>query len=264
MKNRIYCGLAIGIALATGNLRAADPAPAASAAVTNAPTPAQHALTLLKATTDKLSSAKAFTFKTHSMVEVPSPLGQMIDYFFTSEVGIERPNKLFSRKKGDGPAYDIYYDGKTFTGIDEKSGLYAKMDAPPTIDQLIPFVMEKTGIYFPSADVLYSDSYAKLTNGLTTAYWVGKSDVGGFECDHLAFAGPGIEWQIWIGPEKDPLPRRLTVTLLSEERQPRFFVGFSEWDFKSSLPKKDYEFKAPKGSKQIEFRPQMVTGITNK
>ena len=47
----------------------------------------------------------------------------------------------------------------------------------------------------------------------------------GIVCDHLAFAGPGIEWQIWLGPEKDPLPRRLAVTYLTLERQPRFLVN---------------------------------------
>ena len=237
---------------------------ASAAAATNAPTPAQHALGLLKSMSDKIAGAKAFTVKTHSMVEVPSPVGgQLLNYFFVSEVGVQRPNKLFSKKTGDGPAFSLYYNGKTFSAVDEKLGLYAHIDAPATLDELIPFVMDRTGIYFPCADILYSDPYAKLTNGLNYAYWVGKSDVGGIECDHLAFSGPGIDWQIWVGPEKDPLPRRLAVTLTSEERHPRFLVGFSEWDLKSSLPAKDFEFKKPKDLKEIEFRPQGITTITN-
>jgi hypothetical protein len=115
--------------------------------------------------------------------------------------------------------------------------------------------MEKTGLYFPFADVLYSDMYGTMTKDLTHAYWVDKSTVGGVVCDHLAFAGPGIEWQIWIGPEKDPLPRRLAVTYLGLERHPRFLVTFSDWDLKAGLSAKHFEFKKPAGAKEIEFRP---------
>ena len=191
------------------------------------------------------------------MVEVPSPLGHLINYFFNTEVAVERPNKLAARKRGDGPAFDVYYDGKKFSGVDEKLGLYAQMDAPPTLDELIPVVTERTGLYFPFADVLYSDMSGMLTKGLTHAYWVDKSTVDGVVCDHLAFAGPGIEWQIWIGPEKDPLPRRLAVTYVSMEWQPRFLVTFSDWNLRASLSEKQFEFKKPAGAKEIEFRPLM-------
>jgi len=262
MKTRLYYSFVVGTAIALSNIRPAAQAqnqPAVAAVTgTNAPTPAQRALALLKPAADKLSAAKAFTFKTHNMVEVLSPVGQVVNYFFTTEVAVERPNKLASKKTGDGPAFDLYYDGQKFSGADAKLGLYAQMDAPATLDELLPFVMEKTGIYFPSADMLYSDVYGNLTKDLTHAYWVDKSAVDGVVCDHLAFAAPEIEWQIWVGPEKDPLPRRLMVTLLSMERQPRFMVTFSDWDFKSSLSARRFEFKKPSGAKQIEFRPLMT------
>src|SRR5262245_43822807 len=101
-----------------------------TSADTNAPTPAQRALALLKPATDKLSSAKAFTFKAHNMVEVPSPVGQTINYFFVTDVAVQRPNKLKSKKSGDGNAFDLYYNSKQFTGVDEKLKLFAQMDAP--------------------------------------------------------------------------------------------------------------------------------------
>ena len=253
-------GLALGVMIAFGappSARAqAQPAPGGTAG-TNGPTPAERALGLLKPVADKLSAAKAFRFKIESMVEVPAPPGELVTYFFNTEVEAERPNKLFARKRGDGPAFDVYCDGKKFSGFDEKLGVYAEMDAPATFDDLIPAVTEKTGMYFPFADVLLSDVYGTVTKGLTHAYWVDKSTVAGVECDHLAFSGPGIEWQIWIGPEKDPLPRRLAVTYVGMERQPRFLVTFSDWNLNSNLSAKHFEFKKPPGAKLIEFRPLM-------
>ena len=264
-NTRQFYGLALGGAIAFGGLPSAraQTQPAASGtSSTNEPTHAERALGLLKPVADKLSATKAFRFKIESMVEVPSPVGQMINYFFNTEVEVERPNKLFARKRGDGPAFDVYYDGKKFSGIDEKLGLYAEMDAPATLDELIPAVTEKTGMYFPFADVLYSDVYARVTKDLTHAYWVDKSSVAGVECDHLAFAGPGIEWQIWVGPQQDPLPRRLAVTYVSMERQPRFLITFSDWNLKSDTSPRRFEFRKPAGAKLIEFRP--LGGKTNK
>lgn len=178
------------------------------------PTPAEYALGLLKRSTDRLSAAKSLTFKTTSSVEVPSPVGQTINYFSTAEVAVQRPDKLAAKKTGDGASFDLYYDGKTFGAVDAQLKLYARMAAPSTLDALIPLVEERTGIQFPYADMLYSDVYAAVTKDLTHAYWVGKTTIDGMVCDHLAFAGPGLEWQIWLGPEKYPLPRRLAVTYI--------------------------------------------------
>ena len=136
MKTRLYYTFVVGTAIALSNVRPtaqAEGQPAVAVVTdTNTPTPAQRALALLRPAADRLSAAKAFTFKTHSMVEVLSPVGQVVNYFFTSDVAVERPNKLASKKTGDGPAFDLYYDGKKFIGVDEKLGLYAQMDAPPT------------------------------------------------------------------------------------------------------------------------------------
>jgi hypothetical protein len=253
--------LALGAAIASGSTPGAhgQTQPAADGlANANRPTHAEHALGLLKPVADKLSAAKALRFKIESMVEVPSPVGQMINYVFDTEVTVQRPNKLAARKTGDGPSFDVYYDGRTFTGVDQKLGLFAQMEAPATIDELIPVVMEKTGMYFPFADFVHSDVYGTLTKDLTHAYWVDKSNVNGVLCDHLAFAGPGIEWQIWIGPEKDPLPRRLAVTYLGLEKHPRFLVTFSDWHLKSEVSAKSFEVKKPAGAKTIEFHPLMT------
>jgi len=259
MTLRFFKPVVVGSTMAilgalTSGAQAQTPSPSAPP-----PTPAQYALALFKRTADTLSAATNFTLKTTSSVEAVSPVGQSINYFSTAEVAVRRPNKLAVKKAGDGPSFDLYYDGKTFGAMDPKQKLYARMDAPSTLDELIPAVLQKTGIQFPYVDVLYSDVYRAATKELTHAYWVGKTKVNGVECDHLAFAGPGIEWQIWIGPEKAPLPRRLAVTYLSVERQPRFLVEFTEWNLKAKLSERQFEFKPPADAKPIEFRPLMTS-----
>ncbi len=251
IKHRLTALVAAGAVFLAGSAQAQAPQPQTL-------TPSEYALGLLKRATDKLAAAKSFTFKTTSSVEVPSPVGQTINYFSAAEVAVQRPDMLAVKKTGDGPSFDLYYDGKTFGAVDAKLKLYARMAAPPTLDALIPLVLEQTGIQFPYADVLYSDVYAAVTKDLTHAYWVGKTTVDGVGCDHLAFAGPGLEWQVWLGPEKNPLPRRLAVTYLAVERQPRFLVNFSDWNLKARLSAKRFEFQQPADAKPIEFRPLLT------
>ena len=258
MKNtspvRLLAVLALGLSVLAGP----TPAPAQSVPAPSI-SPAQRALVLLKQSTDKLSAAKSFTVQTVNSAESLSPAGWMITYFNTTEVAVQRPNKLVAKRTGDGPNFDIYYNGKTFSSLDQKLGLYAQMDAPPTLDALLPVVLEKTGMTFPFEDFLYGNVFTALTNGLTYADVAGQASVDKVLCDHLVFAGPGIEWQMWIGPEKDPLPRRLAVTYLGGANQPRFLVDFSKWNLKARLSDSRFELKPPAGAKQIQFRPHTAT-----
>jgi hypothetical protein len=241
--------VAIALSLATSSVALAAAADQAQ------PSASERALTLLKQSADRLSAAKSFTVKTASSIESPSLGGPMITYFSGSTVAVQRPNKLMAKRNGDGKRFDLYSDGKTVTGVDPKLKLYARMDAPPTLDALVPAIMEKVGIPLPFADFLFSDVFAALTRDLTYSEALGTVNVNGVPCEHLLFAAPGIEWQIWLGPPKDPLPCRLAVTYLDDERRPRFMVTFSDWNLKARLPASRFEYTPAPNAKRIEFRP---------
>jgi len=241
--------LAIALSLAMSTF-------AATAAAEEAqPSSSERALTLLKKSADRLSAAKGFTVKTSSSIESPSLGGPMITYFSGSTVAVQRPNKLMAKRTGDGKRFDLYYDGKTFTGVDPRLNLYARMEAPPTLDELVPAIMEKVRMPLPFADLLFSDVFNAMARDLTYSEALGTVNVNGVPCEHLLFAAPGIEWQIWIGPPKDPLPCRLAVTYVDDERRPRFMVTFSDWNLKARLPASHFEYTPPPSAKRIDFRP---------
>jgi hypothetical protein len=116
-------------------------------------------------------------------------------------------------------------------------------------------VMDNTGIYFPSADVMFSDPYAVLTKDLTSAFVVGPAAVDGVPCEHLAFMGPGVNWEIWIATGKSALPRRLLVTYTQVQNFPRFLVEFADWNLKPKLAASRFVFKTPSNATQIAFVP---------
>ena len=92
-----------------------------------------------------------------------------------------------------------------------------------------------------------------MTQGLTSAFVVGKSVVGGVRCDHIAFRNAEVDWQIWIQEGAKPLPRKFIVTSKRVSESPQFVVVLSKWDAAPKITDATFRFVPPKGSRQIDF-----------
>ena len=242
----------LAVVLSPAVLMAAEESPSPKTAAPN-PHLEQGALDQLKRMSTTLGKARALTFRTSSTVEVPAKTGQFVTLFATSEFELKRPDKLRVRVTGDVPNFEFTYDGGTIGAYAPNNNVYSVSKAPGTIDEMLPFVEKKTGIHFAAAYVLFSDPYAVLTNGLTSAFVVGSDMVQGAPCNHLAFRGPGVNWEIWIESGERALPRRLEITYTGETNFPRFLVEFSHWNLHPWLADADFDFKKPAGAKEIAF-----------
>src|ERR1700754_2342094 len=58
------------------------------------------ALELLKRMSATLGAAKAFTYRSRSVTEVPARTGQFVTLFSAAEVALKRPDKLRARLRG--------------------------------------------------------------------------------------------------------------------------------------------------------------------
>jgi hypothetical protein len=217
----------------------------------------QKALDELKRMSAALGAARALTVRTSSTVEVPAKTGQFITLFATSEIALERPNKLRARVTGEVPNFDFTYDGSTVAAFAPNNNVYSVSKAPSTIDAMLPFIEKETGIRFASAGLLFSDPYAELTKGLTNAVVVGSDTVQGEPCEHLAFRAPGLNWEIWIESGASALPRRLVITYTNVANFPRSLVEFSHWNLHPWLQESSFDFKKPAGAKEIAFLPEL-------
>jgi hypothetical protein len=244
------------VALSPAALVAAQGNPSSTTSAPNPPVE-QKALDQLKRMSTTLAAAKAFTFRTSSTVEVPAETGQFITLFANSEIALERPNKLRVKVTGEVPNFEFAYDGSNIAAFASNNNVYSITKAPDTIDAMLPFVEKETGIHFASANVLFSDPFAVLTKGLTSAVVVGSDTVQGDPCYHLAFRAPGVNWEIWIESGERALPRRLVITYTDVTNFPRFLIEFSHWNLNPWLSAGDFEFKKPAGAKEIAFLPEL-------
>jgi len=213
----------------------------------------QKALASLKRMSNTLAGAKAFTYQSRTISEVPAKTGQSLTLFSTADVALKRPDKLRAHLTGEAPHFDFYYDGTTAAAFAPATKVYSLSKAPANIDEMLAGLEQETGIRFASAGLLFSDPYKVLTRGLKSALFVGSSTVNGTPCDHLAFRSEGVNWEIWVESGSRTLPMRLAVTYTDRPNFPRTIVEFSRWNLHPGLRPGDFIFRAPPGSHEIPF-----------
>lgn len=212
-----------------------------------------RAVDILKQACARLAAAHSMSFTAVVSYESPSRLGLPLVYSTRSEVTMQRPDKLKVITLGDGPPSDFYYDGKTMTAFAPVEKLVAVADAPPTIDAALQAAFVSGAIYFPFSDVIVADPYKDIADGLTTAFYIGQSNVvGGTTTDMVAYVTNGVFIQIWIG-EKDKLPRRVYAIYLNDRARLRHVLELSDWQLDIAVPADAFTAADANGAARIAF-----------
>jgi hypothetical protein len=260
--------LALGVFLATsGHAQQPQTVPLAkkpAKASQKAPAPTVEpvlepkAMELLKAASDRLAAAHAMRFTAVISYESPSRLGPPLVYTTASEVTLQRPDKLRVITPGDGPASEFYYDGKTMVAFEPAANLVAVADAPPTIDAALKAAYDTAAIYFPFTDVIVTDPYKGLADGLQHAFYIGQSHVvGGTTTDMVAIVNNWVFEQIWIGAD-DKLPRKVRATFLADPARLRHEMELSNWQLDPSVPAEAFASSSATSATRIAFtRPDL-------
>jgi hypothetical protein len=235
--------MAVLFAASGGNAQTTHPTPKASAkmaakappGVTFQPGLEPRAIEILKATSAYLAAAQSMTFTAVVSYESPSRLGPPLVYSTKSEVTMQRPNKLKVITDGDGPVSEFYYDGKTMTAYSPGDKLVAIADAPPTIDAALQTAFDTAATYFPFTDVIVSDPYKDIADGIKIAFYMGQSIVvGNTTTDMVAYVTGDVFVQAWIGHD-DHLPRRVYAIYLNDPLRLRHVLELSNWVINPSI-----------------------------
>lgn len=236
---------------------AAKSVPASQGAV--APSLDKRALDALKSMSDTIAQAKTVKFQARSMVPIRTPVGIWINLYGTSNVVMQGQNKLFVSMAGDFAPIDLYFDGKVITRYSPEKNFYSVKDEPGTVDDMIEKAREEEGRSFPYADILIAEPYAALTDGLTSALYVGQSTLKplsgqeGVKTDHLVFENKEVQWQVWIG-SVDHLPRLVVATYLDDVSEPSYTVEFGGWKLNETVDAATFAFNNTSNAAKIEFR----------
>ena len=215
---------------------------------------------LLKASTAFLASQKRFSVDTRNTIEVVLTSGQKLQFGTAATAWVQRPNRLRGERKGDLVDQLFLYDGKSLTLYNPGQKYYATVAAPGTLEQMLDFARTSLDIIAPGSDLLYANAYEVLMENVTSGFVVGKGVVEGVRCDHLAFRGVGVDWQIWLQEGAQPLPRKWVITSTDIAGSPQFEVVMTKWNLAPQFDEKTFVFTPGKGATKVDFLPLGKSG----
>jgi hypothetical protein len=232
--------------MVTASASAAEPAPSQTHISPNA-------IKLLKAVSDTLGTAGAFTFHADILFDHVLPTGQKLQYAAKEDVALERPDHLYVEWKGDLGDRQFWYTGKSVMLYDPATMFYAGEAASGGIDAVLEKATADAGFKPPLSDLFYSAPYAMLSDRLVYGADLGMTEVNGARCHALAFVEKEIDWQIWISDGPKPVPCKLVLTYKTHPAQPQFSAVFSAWDFAPKFDAKAFAPDVPANLKRVPF-----------
>ncbi len=213
-----------------------------------------RAVAELKKTTTLLDSKARLALKVRATWEAIQGSGMKLQFEADQEIGIKRPNQIYSiSKRNDGAARKLWYERGTLTYLDVEANEYSQLSVPETINEMLDDVLEHYDIPAPPMlDFLYSDAETSFLSEITDALYVGVCLQGGKMCHHLAFSKVDVDYQVWIPTEGRPLPVKYSITWTDEPLLPWFTVDFLEWNTEPTFPEGTFTAAVPPGAKRSE------------
>jgi hypothetical protein len=241
------------VAADTPTLPAVPEAPSEAAETPEEPVVEPEAIDALKAMGTYLRSLKAFEVVSDFTVEEVLDDGQKIMNSGAATYLARLPDRLAVDLYTDTMEREFYYDGQTLTMYGPKIGYYGSVPAPATIAETLDMAYERYGIEVPLADLFMWGTDEDGTDDLTSAFFVGVSQIGDIACDHYAFRQEGADWQLWIEPDDTPLPCRVVITATDDEMLPQY-VSTLTWTLDPPLEEADFIFVPPEGANKIPLK----------
>jgi hypothetical protein len=147
------------------------------------------------------------------------------------------------------------YDGRQFSIQLLDRNKYGMAPAPANLDAAIDAARERLHIDAPGGDLLVSDPYRDLTDGVIAARYVGRSPVGNVMAHHLAMTKKDVDYQIWIQDGPQPVPLRYVITTKDLPGRPQFTIELRNWEPNAQVAADSFAFTPPPGATRIELVP---------
>jgi hypothetical protein len=111
------------------------------------------AIKTLKAMSDYIASQKTLSITFDSDVEVITSDLQKIQFTSSGQVQLSRPNELHATRTGGYTDVEVIFDGKMLTVNGKDKNVFAQLDSPGSVDQLIGMLRDKYSVAAPGGDL---------------------------------------------------------------------------------------------------------------
>lgn len=208
---------------------------------------------ILKKMSDYIAGQQNFSLAYDSDVEVITPDLQKIQFTNSGKMVVSRPDKVWAERQGGYSDVALFLDGKALTVFGKHLNAYAQSSAPGPIDATIDALRNDFGAEMPGADLVLSNVYEALSEGVLDARHIGEGVVDGVECEHLAFRNEDTDWQLWVEKGERPIPRKYVITSKAVAAAPQYTLLIKDWK-EGQAAADAFAFAAPADAKKVDFK----------
>jgi hypothetical protein len=250
MKRRVFDrSIAVAFTLLMVSSGAALAAGAAPEGL--APLPAK----LIGAACKLLSSSDAYSFHAEIMFDHVLESDVKVQFAAAMDFYLQKPGELAVDYRSDLGGKQLWYHDGQLTIFDPPQMVYATMNVPGTIDGMVEHAAIEHGLTFPMAEFALSDPCKAIASRLVHSGYIGRNDVNGVECDHLAFMGREADLQVWLDRSGKPVPRKIVINYRTVPGSPEYIAFLSDWKFPEKIPASRFHPDLPSTAKKIDFLP---------
>ncbi len=178
----------------------------------------------------RLAAANAVSVTTTETRDVVRLSGEKEPMSGTGEYTCDAPiDSTPSRPSGRG--VEAWYNGKVLTIAVHQEKVFAQAPMPETINRTLDALAERYDMALPMGDLFYGPAAKALLSDSATGGYVGTENVGDTPCYHLAFQDVGVDFELWLPVQGEPLPKRFKVVQKKRTGQPVVDVTFNAWNF---------------------------------
>jgi hypothetical protein len=199
---------------------------------------------LVQQMSDRLAAATEIQVSTNETRDVVRRSGAKEAVAGTGEYTLRRPDRFHARITS-GRGLEAWYNGKVLTVAAHQEKVFAQAPMPETINRTLDALAERYDMALPMGDLFYGPAAKALLSDTSKGGYVGTEDVGGTRCYHLAFQDTGVEFELWLPVDGEPLPRRFKVLQKRRTGQPVVDVTFTRWNFAPQLTNAAFVPKLP-------------------
>jgi hypothetical protein len=185
---------------------------------------------LVRQMSARLAAATDVSVTTTEERDVVRRSGTKEHVSLTGAYTVRRPNRFHAKMTGP-RNMESWYDGDKLTVAVHTDKVFAQAPMPETVDRTFDAIAERYDIALPLADLFYSSAEKALLSDTVTGGYAGTENVGNTPCYHLAFKDVGVDWELWLPVQGEPLPARLKVVQKGRTGQPAVDVRFTAWNF---------------------------------
>jgi hypothetical protein len=199
---------------------------------------------LVQQMSSKLAAANAITVTTTEVRDKVRISGAKEPLSFTGTYTLRRPNGFYAKMTG-GRGLESWYNGKTLTIVSHPNKVFAQAPMPDTIDRALDALAERYDMPLPMGDLFYGSAEKALLSDTTTGGYAGIERIGDTSCTHLAFHDTGVDWDLWLPQQGDPLPKRFKIVQKGRSGQPAVDVTFTAWNLAPQIDAEAFKPKVP-------------------